>query len=608
MIDASAIQQLNTLVDVLYAIVGRQQENVMLYEQDGSWRNISSSDLYRRVAGVANALRRWGVGRGDRIAILSENRPEWSITDFATLMLGAVTVPIYSTLTAEQCAFHVSHSGARIIFVSTETQRRKIEQLANDVPVDRVIMMDEPGPASHNGRFVLESMRELMQSGPTQRDPELDAIAHSVRSNDLATIIYTSGTTGTPKGAMLSHGNLASNMQYSTRDLSFVEGDISVSFLPLSHITARHVDFAQLCAGVTLAYCPVIEDLPRVMKEIRPTIFIAVPRVYEKIYNGVQRQIGTTGAKRKIYRWALHVGELNVNTVLSLKRPRTLSWKLADKFVFSKVMQSMGGRVRIFISGGAPLGRELAEWYAKIGIVIHEGYGLTETSPVIALSTPLAHKLGSVGRPLPNIQVRIAEDGELLVRGPSVFCGYWNMPQETANAFENGWFKTGDIAHLDADGFLSITDRKKDLIKTSGGKFIAPQPIENSLKANPLVSEAAVVGERRRFPAVVIAPSFAVLEQWATDNGVLYASREQLVQHTRVQALYSGIVEDVNSNLAKYEKLKKVLLLPEELSIENGLLTPTMKLRRRNVEARYRMQIEQLYADSTLPAESSAAS
>jgi long-chain acyl-CoA synthetase len=434
-----------------------------------------------------------------------------------------------------------------------------------------------------------------------------DPIDEPVVPDDTCIIMYTSGTTGRPKGAMLTHGNLTSNIQFSTRELNFLEGDISISFLPLSHITARHVDFAQLCGGVTLAYCPIIEDLPRAMKQIRPTIFIAVPRVYEKIYNGVQRQIGQ-GAKRKVYRWALRVGEHYESTILALKRPRSLSWKLANKLVFSKVMEAMGGRVRMFISGGAPLGRELAEWYAKIGIVIHEGYGLTETSPVIALNTPGAHKLGSVGRPLTNIEVRIADDGELLVRGPSVFSGYWNMPQETANAFENGWFKTGDIAHLDADGFLSITDRKKDLIKTSGGKFIAPQPIENSLKTNPLISEAAVIGERRRFPAVVIAPSFATLEQWATDNGILYSTREQLVQHPRVQILYSGIVENVNANLAKFEKLKKLLLLPEELTIENGMLTPTLKLRRRNVEARYKRQIEELYADTTLPAESSAAS
>jgi len=607
MTDTPAIAPLNTLVDALYTIVERQQERVMLYEQDGAWRSISSSDLYRRVAGVANALRARGITHGDRVAILSENRPEWTIADLAVLMIGAVSVPIYATLTAEQCAFHVSHSGAKTVFVSNAIQRRKIEDIAAVAPVERVIMMEDPAPARSELGFAVESMRQMMDSGPTERDHELDALAHSIRPDDLATLIYTSGTTGTPKGAMLTHGNLTSNIQFSTRELNFVDGDISVSFLPLSHITARHVDFAQLYGGVTLAYCPVIEDLPRVMKQIRPTIFIAVPRVYEKIYNGVQRQIGQ-GAKRKFYRWALRVGERNESTILALKRPRSLSWKLAHKLVFSKVMEAMGGRVRIFISGGAPLGHELAEWYAKIGIVIHEGYGLTETSPVISINTPAAHKLGSVGRPLANVEVRIADDGELLVRGPSVFSGYWNMPQETANAFENGWFKTGDIAHFDADGFLSITDRKKDLIKTSGGKFIAPQPIENSLKANPLISEAAVIGERRRFPAVVIAPSFATLEQWATENGVLYSSREQLVQHPRVQNLYSGIIENVNSNLAKFEKMKKVLLLPEELTIENGMLTPTLKLRRRNVEARYRSQIEELYSESTLPAESSAAS
>jgi long-chain acyl-CoA synthetase len=292
-----------------------------------------------------------------------------------------------------------------------------------------------------------------------------------------------------------------------------------------------------------------------------------------------------------------------MDQIIAGKRPSALVWKLANRLMFSKVLESMGGRVRIFISGGAPLGRELAEWYAQIGLLVHEGYGLTETSPVISVNSPRARKLGTVGRPLSNVQVHIAGDGELLVRGPSVFKGYWNMPEETAAAFEeDGWFRTGDIAMLDADGFLSITDRKKDLIKTSGGKFIAPQPIENSLKSNPLVGEAAILGDRRRFPAVVIVPAFAALEDWAAKNGVVFRSRKELVADARVQLLYEGIVMQVNQNLARFERLKKVLVVPEELSIENGTLTPTLKLRRRNVEALYKEQIEKLYAD-TAPAD-----
>jgi long-chain acyl-CoA synthetase len=295
----------------------------------------------------------------------------------------------------------------------------------------------------------------------------------------------------------------------------------------------------------------------------------------------------------------MSIGKANLGQVLVGKRPSSLTWKLADRLVFSKVREAMGGKVRIFISGGAPLGKELAEWYAQIGLLIHEGYGLTETSPVIAVNSPRAHKLGTVGRPLCNIEVRIAADGELLVRGPSVFKGYWNMPAETTAAFDGDWFKTGDIGNLDADGYLSITDRKKDLIKTSGGKFIAPQPIENSLKSNRFIGEAAILGDRRRFPAVVIVPAFSALEDWAQQNGIAFQSRHELTAHPEVQALYENIVEQVNRNLARFERLKKVLVIPEELSIENGTLTPTLKLRRRNVEALYKNQIEQLYAEAT---------
>jgi long-chain acyl-CoA synthetase len=287
-----------------------------------------------------------------------------------------------------------------------------------------------------------------------------------------------------------------------------------------------------------------------------------------------------------------------VDEILAGQHPGSPFWKLANKIVFSKVLDGMGGRVRTFISGGAPLGKELAEWYAEIGIVIHEGYGLTETSPVIAVNTPDARKLGTVGRPLPNIELRIADDGELLVRGPSVFHGYWNMPAETAAAFDGDWFKTGDIAHIDAEGFLSITDRKKDLIKTSGGKFIAPQPIENSFKSSSFIAEAAVVGDRRRFVAVILIPAFAALEEWALQNDIAFQSREELIADPRVQALYQGIVEQINHHLAQFEQLKKFLLVSEELSIEDGTLTPTLKLRRRNLEERYKEEIEKLYSSS----------
>jgi len=582
-----------TLADIFFQVVDRNQPRIMLFERNSEWHALSSADLYQRVMGVVQALRQRGISHGDRVAILAENRPEWTIADFAILLAGAATVPIYATLTGEQISHLLRHSGAKTCFVSTATQLAKLRSIQSDTSIESIVLMDQPAQGEAN----VLSMATLMAAGPTKRVPELDAIANAITPDDLATLIYTSGTTGVPKGAMLTHGNIASNLSVSLLGFDFMPGDLAVSFLPLSHITARHVDFAELYRGVTIAYCPFIEDLPRVLRELHPTLFVAVPRVYEKIYNQVQRGVAI-GFKKTVYRWAMGVGRRNLNLVLSGKRPSSLAWKIANRLIFSKVLGAMGGKVRIFISGGAPLGKELAEWYAEIGLLVHEGYGLTETSPVIALNSPGACKIGTVGHPLSNVEVRIAADGELLVRGPSVFKGYWNMPEESAAAFEGDWFKTGDIAVLDADGFLAITDRKKDLIKTSGGKFIAPQPIENSLKSNPLIAEAAIVGDRRRFPAVVIIPAFSALEEWAVANGITFPSRQALVSNPKVQALYEGIVEQVNQNLARFERLKKVMIVPDELSIENGTLTPTLKLRRRNVEALYKEQIEKLYADS----------
>ncbi len=355
---------------------------------------------------------------------------------------------------------------------------------------------------------------------------------------------------------MLTHGNIASNLNVSLDMYEFDKDDLCVSFLPLSHVTARHLDYALFNAGVPLAYCPVVDDLPRTMREVHPTLIVAVPRVYEKVYNQVQNK--SHGIKRSLIQWALSVGAANRETILRGETPKSFSWKLANALVFSKVRDGMGGRARIFVSGGAPLGKEIATWFADIGIRIHEGYGLTETSPVIALNNPINHRLGTVGKPMPNVEVKIADDGELLVRGPSVFKGYLRMPEETAAVFEDGWFKTGDIASIDEDGYLSITDRKKDLIKTSGGKFIAPQPIENSLKVNQYIGEAALLGDSRRFPAVLIIPSFEDLEAWAHHHGVKFSSRKELVKSHQVQSLYQGIVEELNQNLAQFEKLKKV--------------------------------------------------
>jgi len=582
---------LQTLNDILFAVCGNRRDRVMLQRGALGWAPISSTEVYRGVVGIARTLEAWGVRKGDRVAILSENRPEWTITDFAVLALGAITVPIYATQTAEHIAFILNNSGARVIAVSTKNQLEKVLAIQQQTSLERILVMDPVETATHTVQ-----MQELMLQGPTDFDPEFDARSQSIVPDDLATIIYTSGTTGTPKGAMLTHGNMASNIACSMEAFDFGKhGEVSVSFLPLSHVTARHVDFALLYRGVVLAYCPDLAQLAKTLTEVQPAIFIGVPRVYEKIRRQVI--VKTAGfPKSAAYRWALSVGRAHRTETLAGIQPTTLAWKIADRLLFSKVRDAMGGKAEEFISGGAPLGLELAEWFADIGIPIHEGYGLTETSPVIAVNTPAAHKLGTVGKPLANLEVRIADDGEVLVRGPSIFKGYWNRPEETQAAFVDGWFKTGDIGYLDNEGFLSITDRKKDLIKTSGGKFIAPQPIENSLKVNPLIGTAVVFGDRRKFPAVLIAPHFPALEDWARENDVDFASREELVANAKVQELYEGIIENLNQNLARFEKLKRVLLVPEELSAADGTLTHTFKVRRRGIEERYRTQIDEMYA------------
>ena len=581
---------LRTLNDIFSVVCQRHRDRVMMQREVLGWVSISSGELYRNVVGVARTLKSWGVGRGDRVAILSENRREWTFTDFATLSIGAVTVPIYSTQTAEQTAFILNDSGAKVIAVSTRAQLEKVQTIQRHTPVEHLLVMDavETAHAVH--------MQSLMLQGPMAPDTEFDAEAAGISPDDLATIIYTSGTTGTPKGAMLTHGNMASNIQCSLEGFAIGEKDeVSVSFLPLSHVTARHVDFALLYRGVVLAYCPEITQLPKVLAEVKPDLFVGVPRVYEKIRQQVILQTASP-VKSAIYGWSLKVGRTHRQEILNEIEPKTLSWKLANRLVFSKVRAGMGGNAREFISGGAPLGRELAEWYADIGIRIHEGYGLTETSPVIAVNNPKAHKLGTVGKPLSNVEVRIADDGEILVRGPSVFKGYWNRPEETAAAFVDDWFKTGDIGGIDGEGYLSVTDRKKDLIKTSGGKFIAPQPIENTLKLNPLIGTVVVLGDRRKFPAVLISPHFPVLEDWARANKIEFASRADLVAHPKVEALYEGIVDELNSGLARFEKLKRVLLVSDEFSPADGTMTHTFKLRRRGIEEKYRSLIDDMYA------------
>ena len=564
----------------------------MSYELAGAWHDISSREMYTRVYQTAKQLQSWGIGKGDRVALIAENRFEWAITDWACLLIGAVDVPIYPTLTAEQSLFILKNSGARTVFLSTRKQLDKILSVKSGTELEHVVIMDEVDQDA-----VIRMSAIMRPEDSVQRDAQFDAAAKAIVPDDLATIIYTSGTTGIPKGVMLTHRNLASNLSETSQILAWVAGKVTLSFLPLSHVTARHVDYLCFLRGVTLAYCPSFDELPAKLREVKPHIFVAVPRVYEKVRQEVERRAGS-GMKRTVLKWAYAVGQKHRDQILRGETPASPQWKLANKLVYKQIALGFGGRVEMFVSGGAPLGLELAQWYADVGIRILEGYGLTETSPVIAVNQAEANKLGTVGKPLENVQCRIAADGELLVRGPSVFKGYWHNPEETANAFEGDWFKTGDIGNVDADGFLSITDRKKDLIKTSGGKFVAPQPIENKLKLSPLVAHAALVGNTRKFISVIICPNFPALERWAGEQGIVLSSRADLVRNPKVIAAYRQIMDDLNAGLAQFETVKKILVIPDDFTVDSGEITPTLKLRRRVIEQKYKQQIDTLYADT----------
>jgi long-chain acyl-CoA synthetase len=586
---------LKTVNDVLGLVTGRGDTVVMLWQDgDGAWKPITSNELYGRVRALAGVLRGWGVGKGDRVALLSENRWEWAVTDFAVLAVGGVDVPLYPTLTPEQIGYMLRDSGAKVAVVSSQAQYDKVVAAGELPDLEHVVVMDA-------GDFSgAESLGALIEGAKAKqaRDSAFDAMVKDAKPEDLATIIYTSGTTGEPKGVMLTHGNLASNINYSTGPMGFGERDSCISFLPLSHVTARHLDYAMMCHGARVAYCPKFDLLPVAMKAVKPTILVAVPRVYEKIRQAVEGKSALSPVKSKILAWAVATGRKHRSEVLVGKKPGGLSWKIADKLVFSKIREAFGGCAAVFISGSAPLGMDTAGWFADVGIRIFEGYGLTETSPVISLNFPDAHRIGTVGKALKNVECRFAGDGELEVKGPSIFQGYWKKEKETAEAFTpDGWFKTGDIGNIDKDGFISITDRKKELLKTSGGKFIAPQPIENKLKANVLVSQAALVGDKHKFACVLISPNFAALEGWAKGQGIATGDRGVLVKDARVMKAYQEIVDKVNMGLANYESMKRVGLVAEEWSVEDGTMTPSMKLKRRVVEQRYAKEIGAFYVD-----------
>ncbi|MGB8480809.1 MAG: long-chain fatty acid--CoA ligase [Acidobacteriaceae bacterium] len=590
---------LKTLNDVFFRACSAGDERVMQWrDAAGKWQPITGRELYQRVLAFAAALSAWGIVKGERVALLAENRWEWAVTDFAVMALGAVDVPLYPSLTAQQVAAILADSGARIAVVSSAQQYEKVAALRHTTQIERIVIMDHAPEVTQAVWFGDFMPDPRANGGNFERDSNFDRRAYDVQPEDLATIMYTSGTTGEAKGVMLTHGNIASNLNFSTAAFQWDRRDLCISYLPLSHITARHADYALLCHGATIAYCSPFDLLKQAMGEVRPTIFVGVPRVYEKVRQEVMRRAHGSRMTSTILHWSLRRGGKNRVALLAGKTPQKASWKLANRLVFRKIQQGFGGRVGTFVSGGAPLGLETAGWFLDAGIRIQEGYGLTETSPVVALNTHLPCRMGSVGKPLPNIQAKLAADGELLLRGPSVFQGYWNKPEATAESFDaDGWFLTGDVGRFDEDGFLYITDRKKDLLKTSGGKLIAPQPIENQLKADALVGNAAVVGDKKKFVSVIISPNFPVLEAWAKEKGIAAENRQQLVAHPEVMALYQQIVDRVNASLASFETLKRIHVVADEWTIDSGEMTPSMKLKRPVVVRRYTQEIDRFYGE-----------
>jgi len=591
-----------TLCDLFYRSVEtyRKPEHLK-YKQGGAWRSVGSEEFRRAVEELSLGLRALGLERGDRVALLSENRPEWAYADMATLTAGAIDVPIYPTLTSSQVLYILKDSEAKIAVVSTPAQAAKVMETKSQAPSLRLVIGMEHGASFPPGVTTLDEVRAKGRAELAVRPAAVRERAAEVRPGDLATIIYTSGTTGDPKGVMLTHSNIVFNVKASTAAFAGLDQrDVALSFLPLCHIFERMAEYLMLHHGVTIAYAEGVDQVVSNLAEVRPTLMCSVPRFYEKVHVRVREKVARDPAYRqRLFAWALKVGGERFRHRVEKTSPGPalrIKHAVADRLVFKKIRARVGGRIRVFVSGGAPLAREVAEFFGAAGLLILEGYGLSETSPVIAVNLPDAMRPGTVGRPIPGVEVKIAPDGEILTRGPHVMKGYFRKPEATAAAIDpEGWFHTGDIGHLDADGFLVITDRKKDLIVTSGGKKVAPQPIENRLKTNPFFGEIVIVGNRRNFPAALVVPNFETLEGWARQKGVPFASREELIQRPEVVALYEQLIQEMTPDLAQFEKIKKIALLPREFTLEAGELTPTLKVRRRVVEEKYKDVIDRLY-------------
>jgi len=593
-----------TILDLFFEAVDRMGDGPALrWHGEGGWHDLSYRDTAAQVRRVASSLKAVGIRRGDRAALLSPNRPEWAIADYGCMAAGVVDVPIYASLTAHQIAYILKDSGARLVFVSDPEQLEKIQQIRGECKdLERVVVFSPAGPLPEGALSWDDFLSLSSDNGDSSGEEAFRTGARSAGPSDTATILYTSGTTGDPKGVMLSHDNLFSNVRAGQRILTIDENDTTLSFLPLSHVFQRMVDYLLFNRGCAIAYARSLESVAEDLKSVRPTIVVSVPRLYEKVYAKVME---STGVKRVLVRWATKVGAAWAEERLAGRSPGpllSLRYGLARRLVFSKIYAGVGGRLRYFVSGGAPLSPEINKFFFAAGIVILEGYGLTETSPVTNVNSPqdfpANFRIGTVGKAVAGTEVRIAEDGEILVRGRQVMKGYLNNPEATREVIsEEGWFHTGDIGEVDEEGFLKITDRKKDLIVTAGGKNVAPQPIENLLRKNRYIDQAVLLGDRRKFISLLLVPDLARVEEWAREQGISATGQRELLRVEGVQELLAREVAGELSNLSRVETPKKILLLDKEFTIEDGSLTPTQKVKRRVVEERYRSYIDSLYLD-----------
>ena len=597
---------IRTLADLPFHVMGRfQNATVVGSARGGTVRSVTGKEFFEGVRDLSLGLSALGMEAGERVAIIAESRPEWLSIDLAILAAGAVSVPVYPTLAAAQIRYILQDSAAAIAVVSTRLQLEKIQAIRHQLPaLEAIVVMD--ATAAGNTPSVL-SLAEATERGHARMVGEWGVakqfrdVARAIRPDQLATIVYTSGTTGEPKGVMLTHGALVSNVFAAGQVFGLSESDVSLSFLPLSHTFERVVSWIYLVSGVHVVFAESFDTVGRDIGLARPTVVTGVPRVYEKLYARIMENgANAPGMQSTLFRWAVGAGIKKSRATLrgrSAGPLDRLQARLADTLVLQKVRQRLGGRMRYLVSGSAPLGTDIAEFFGALGLPIIEGYGLTETPAALTVNQPDAPRVGTVGKALPGIELRIAEDGEILARGPNVMTGYYNKPEATADVLKDGWFHTGDIGTIDPEGYLSITDRKKDLLVTSGGKKIAPQPIEATLKRSPLVAEAILLGERRKFAAALLIPDFPTLERRLQALGRPPGAREELVTRADVVSLYQEVVDALNRELSQFERIKRIAILPAEFTIESGELTPTLKVKRKVVEERWRDAIEALYKE-----------